>query len=161
MKVTEMIEKMVEMKKTNALLKSEEAMQAWKDFTLKNTPIIIEKNHDGWDCSDRFHIHQVGNQYVILTLEEYWCLGSPDVDYRLSNEKEGFFIRIEPVKWVTKKVSIRHWEDGVMKFEIADIPENRAKYFQGLPGPDGFEVWKDQEYRDFDCQFDSSEYDCI
>lgn len=155
------IEKMKEIKKTSALLQSEGAKKAWEQFERENAPVAeIERPHAwGKDFVDRYRIYRVGDDFILLTIDEYWCLGTEDADSQHSSEKTGYHISLEPVEWLTKEVTFGHWEDGKMTFTIADLPENKAKYFMKLAGPTGFQAWKYQEYRDFGCRYDDPEYD--
>lgn len=152
---------MKEMGKTSGLLQSEGAKEMWEKFERENTPVEkIERPHT-WkkDFTDRYRIYRIGGDFILLTIEKYWCLGTEDADSQHSSPKNGYHITIEPVEWVTKEMTFGHWEDGEMTFTIADLPENMAKYFMGMNGPEGFRQWKYQEYRDFGCRYDDPEYD--
>ncbi|MBW2569704.1 MAG: hypothetical protein JRE47_10140 [Deltaproteobacteria bacterium] len=164
MEIKDVIKKLTEEKKhgiKDGLLQSSKAKKMWEQFECENRPVAtIEKPHI-WDNEfiDKYRIYQVDEDYIAMIEKEYWGLGTPDADSRHSSAEKGYIVMVETVEWKTKKITLDHWEDGEMAFQIADISENKIKYMMNAPAPEGFLTWENQEYRDFGCQFDEQEYD--
>jgi len=163
MEIKEIIKKLTEEKThgiKDGVLQTVEAKKMWEQFEHENNPVGVIENPHIWDNEfiDKYRIYRVHEDYIALVEEEYWGLGTPDADSRHSSAEKGYIVMVEPIEWKTKKITLRHWEDGKMIFQIADISENKIKYLLKAPGPAGFSAWENQEYRDFGCQFDDQEY---
>ena len=146
---------MISQKKFRACLKSPEAIQTFQNFAEKTSAITIWRSAGWQDFRNQYRIFEIeidGEKYYLrLIVEEYNCMGTEWAECISASDKEGYIIEIEPVEWVTKEVTLNHWEDGTMMFIVADICDNKTKYLLGsLPAPEGFGKWREQEYQDFD-----------
>lgn len=144
------------------ILRSDEARGQFIDLIGDEIEVIdqVEKVHEfnRPEFVDRYIVYRWGDILVTRVLEKYDALGSPYVEAYSENADEELRLYVEPVEWVSREVSLSHWEDGEMNFVIYDIVDNRAKYLLGWV-KEGAEKWGDFEYRDFGSKYDNEEYD--
>lgn len=159
MRLEKICEMVIVKNKNTALLKTEEAQQAWAEFAHNNNEVVVKVDHNFNDFMDVFHVYETDDYYVALVAEEYWCLGTEDADGFVSNPKNGLKLLIEPKEWACEEISLRHWEDGIMEFTIYPIEKNRVKYLLGLRPEGAVSLWKEQEYRDFGNHYDDHIFD--